>query len=72
MLGILKEECIVIENAPMGVEAAKSAGLFCVGVPTYVAADKLSKADIVLDNHSSLSDYLLQMIPDHPSEGFKA
>jgi HAD superfamily hydrolase (TIGR01509 family) len=72
MLGILKEECIVVENAPMGVEAAKSAGLFCVGVPTYVAADKLSKADVVLDNHSSLSGYLLRMIPDNPSEGFKA
>jgi HAD superfamily hydrolase (TIGR01509 family) len=72
MLSVLKEECIVIENAPMGVEAAKSAGLFCVGVPTYVAADKLSKADIVLDNHSSLSGYLLRMMPDHLSEGFKA
>lgn len=63
MLGVSKEECIVIENAPMGVEAAKSAGLFCIGVPTYVAADKLSKADIVMDNHSSLHDYLLRMLP---------
>jgi beta-phosphoglucomutase-like phosphatase (HAD superfamily) len=47
----------------MGVEAAKSAGLFCVGVPTYVAADKLSKADIVLDDHISLLGYLLGMMP---------
>ncbi|MDK2833859.1 MAG: beta-phosphoglucomutase [Methanolobus sp.] len=63
MLGVCKEECIVIENAPMGVEAAKNAGLFCVGIPTYVAADKLSKADIVLDGHPSLHNYLLRMLP---------
>jgi HAD superfamily hydrolase (TIGR01509 family) len=64
MLGVRKEECIVIENAPMGVEAAKSAGLFCVGVPTYIAADKLSKADIVMADHLSLVGYLLGMIPE--------
>lgn len=63
MLGVCKQECIVIENAPMGVEAAKNAGLFCVGIPTYVAADKLSKADIVLEGHPSLHNYLLRMLP---------
>ncbi|MDW7731065.1 MAG: HAD family phosphatase [Methanolobus sp.] len=63
MLGIEKEECIVIENAPMGVESAKSAGLYCVGVPTYVSPEKLSHADIVLRDCLSLPGYLLKMIP---------
>ncbi|MEZ5334712.1 MAG: HAD family phosphatase [Methanolobus sp.] len=58
MLGIGKDECIVVENAPMGVESAKNAGLFCVGVPTYVSPEKLSEADLILDNHASLQDYL--------------
>lgn len=58
MLGIEKEECIVIENAPMGVESAKRAGLYCIAMPIYVLPDKLEKADIVLENHAVLIDYL--------------
>ncbi|WP_407354820.1 HAD family hydrolase [Methanolobus sp. WCC5] len=62
MLGIAKNECIVIENAPMGVESAKKAGLYCVGVPTYVPSYKLSAADIVLKNHASLQSYLYDIL----------
>ncbi len=62
MLGIEKNECFVVENAPMGVEAAKKAGLYCVGVPTYVSTDKLSEADVVLENHTSLKDYLYGLL----------
>jgi beta-phosphoglucomutase len=36
MLSVPKDECMVIENAPRGIEAAKRAGLFCIGIPTYV------------------------------------
>ena len=63
MLGIEKNECMVIENAPMGVEAAKNAGLYCIGVPTYVPAEKLSDADLVLRDHQSLLGYLQEMLP---------
>lgn len=63
MLGIEKKECVVIENAPMGVESAKRAGLYCVGVPTYVSPDKLSHADVVLCDHRSLPGYLLKIVP---------
>jgi beta-phosphoglucomutase-like phosphatase (HAD superfamily) len=65
LLGIEKEECLVVENAPMGVESAKRAGLYCVGVPTYVSPNKLSQADIVLKDHSSLTDYLYRHLPDY-------
>jgi beta-phosphoglucomutase len=61
-LGIEKEECIVIENAPMGVESAKSAGLYCIAMPIYVKAHKLKKADVVLRNHAALFDYLTTKI----------
>ncbi|WP_094226766.1 HAD family hydrolase [Methanolobus psychrotolerans] len=62
MLSIAKDECIVIENAPMGVESAKRAGLYCVGVPTYVSPDKLSEADLVLRDHASLQNYLYNIL----------
>lgn len=58
MLDIRKDECIVVENAPLGVEAAKNADLYCVAVPTYVDPDKLNKADVVLEDHHGLKKYL--------------
>lgn len=58
LLGISKDECIVVENAPMGVESAKRAGLYCVAVPTYVEPERLKKADLVLADHAALIEYL--------------
>ena len=43
---------------PLGVESAKNAGVFCVGVPTYLDESKLQQADIVVKNHAELIDYL--------------
>lgn len=61
MLGVGKDECIVIENAPMGVESAKRAGLFCIAIPTYVRAHRLKGADIVLPNHAALREYIARL-----------
>ena len=58
MLGVRNDECIVIENAPMGVESAKKAGIYCVAIPTYVKSQRLEGADIVLENHERLVEYL--------------
>ncbi len=58
MLNIRKDECIVIENAPLGVESAKRAGLYCVAIPTYVEAQRLKGADVVLPNHAMLKEYI--------------
>jgi beta-phosphoglucomutase len=62
LLGIEKEECFVIENAPLGVESAKSAGLYCIAMPIYVKPHQLKKADVVLKNHAALFDYLATKI----------
>jgi HAD superfamily hydrolase (TIGR01509 family) len=60
-LGICRENCIVVENAPLGVQAAKAAGLFCIGLPTYVDDAELKHADIVLKDHTELIEYLKQI-----------
>ncbi|WP_406657048.1 HAD family phosphatase [Methanolobus sp. ZRKC2] len=57
-LGVAKEECIVVENAPLGVKSAKNAGLYCVAVASYLKPEKLSEADLVFKDHKSLIDYL--------------
>lgn len=58
MLGFLQDEYIVIENAILGVESAKSAGLYCVAVASYIEPEKLEKADLIFKDHSELIKYL--------------
>ena len=39
--GFKKEECIVAENAPMGVESAKAAGIYTIAVNTGKLSDQI-------------------------------
>ncbi|MBN1385831.1 HAD family phosphatase [Candidatus Woesearchaeota archaeon] len=55
-LGVHPDDCVVIEDSPSGVEAAKSAGMFCIGVPTSVSARKLGRADIIIENFDEIRD----------------
>ncbi|WP_135609917.1 HAD family phosphatase [Methanococcoides sp. AM1] len=59
MLNIDRSDCLVVENAPMGVEAANRAGMFCVGVPTYVSKESIINADKIVDDHRVLKEFLL-------------
>ncbi len=61
MLKVRKDECIVIENAPMGVESAKRAGLYCIAIPTYVEPELLKNADIVLPDHARLREFMSEL-----------
>jgi HAD superfamily hydrolase (TIGR01509 family) len=47
-LGIKPSECVVIEDAPGGVEAAKRAGMRCLGLAAERAPETLSEADLVV------------------------
>jgi beta-phosphoglucomutase len=53
-LGAPKEECIVIENAPLGIRSAKSAGLRCIAVVAYLGRESLKEADMIVDSHREL------------------
>jgi beta-phosphoglucomutase-like phosphatase (HAD superfamily) len=41
---------VVIEDAPAGVEAAKRAGMRCVGVYRGRSREALAKADLVVES----------------------
>lgn len=58
-LGILPSECIVVENAPLGIEAAKSAGMYCIAIETTLNREYLSLADCILGNITELLDHPL-------------
>lgn len=48
-LQLKPEECLVIENAPLGIKAAKSAGIYCIAIASTVSKEKLAEADEVVD-----------------------
>ncbi len=53
-LGVPAEECLVIENAPFGVQSAKNAGLRCLAVAAYLDRKYLKDADMIADNHKDI------------------
>ncbi|MDD6211053.1 MAG: HAD-IA family hydrolase [Bacteroidales bacterium] len=53
------EEALVVENAPLGIEAAKAAGIFTIGVNTGALEDKIlldAGADILYPSMQALAD----------------
>ena len=58
-LAVPPEQCLAIEDAPAGVEAAKRAGMRCVAVTNSVAPEQLHKADLIV---ASLADDLSPML----------
>lgn len=65
-LDLTRNECIVVENAPLGITAAKRAGLYCVAVASMLEPEKVQHADLVLEDHAVLLDYLKSLIPEKP------
>ena len=53
-LGVIPLNCLVIEDAVTGVQAAKASGMKCIAVTTTNPAKKLADADLVLDNLAEL------------------
>lgn len=55
-LAVTPEQCVVIENAPLGIQAAKEAGMKCIAVKTTIKDDKyLEKADLIVDRIGHIS-----------------
>jgi len=54
-IAIAGDRCLVIEDAPNGVEAAQGAGCRVVGVTNSVSAEKLSAADRVVASIAELN-----------------
>lgn len=63
--GVSAHEAIVIENAPLGVEAGVAAGVFTVAVNTGPIPPKAlydAGANLVFDSMAHFAEYLPQLI----------
>jgi beta-phosphoglucomutase-like phosphatase (HAD superfamily) len=54
--------CVVVEDTPGGVRAAKAAGMACVAVTHSCPRERLTAADLVVDDLASVD--LASLLPD--------
>jgi len=55
LLDLAPEKCVVIENAPYGIESAKRAGMFCIALATSLPKEYLTNADMVANRLKDVS-----------------
>ena len=54
-LKVPPEDCLVFEDSPIGITAAKSAGMTCVALTTTNPTEDLTHADLVISNFLGVS-----------------
>ncbi len=54
-LGVAPRECVVVEDAPAGVAAAKAAGMACVALVGTATREQLAQADWVVESLRELT-----------------
>jgi beta-phosphoglucomutase len=52
------KECLVIENAPYGIESARKAGMFCVAVTTSLPKEYLCGANLTVNTLGEISGFI--------------
>lgn len=64
-LDLHPNECMVVENAPLGIEAARNAGMTCIAVATTLDRSYLTAANVII---ADLRDLLTlpQLAGSHP------
>lgn len=55
-LGLNPEECLVIENAPLGIKAAKTASIKTIAIETTLGKEYLKEADLMVQSFSEIRE----------------
>jgi HAD superfamily hydrolase (TIGR01509 family) len=58
-LGLPASDCLVVENAPLGIQSARGAGMACVALETTLPATRLAAADRTFADVEALQTWLL-------------
>jgi len=54
-LQVDNKRCLVFEDSPNGVKAAKNAGMKCIGITTNASNEELKEADLLIDSFADLT-----------------
>ena len=57
-LDLSPRECLVVENAPLGITAALQSKAHCVALKTTLPKEDLLDADWIFDNHTELLEFI--------------
>lgn len=55
LLGLTPEACLVFEDAPSGILAAKAAGMTVIAIPTTYKREELAQADLIIPSLALVS-----------------
>jgi len=61
LLGCEPEQCVVIENAPLGIRSGKTAGMQVVAITTTLNSRYLKEADVVVNSFRELLEVLKKL-----------
>ena len=67
-LHVKPADCVVVEDAPAGIQAGKAAGMKVIGIASSHSIDELSQADVVVQQ---LTDIRLHIVGNQISIEFK-
>jgi len=66
-LGVEPANCVVMEDATNGLEAAKRGGMRCIALTTTRGADQLQGADLIINSYQELD--LLHWLAEQQAQG---
>ncbi len=61
-LDVKPEDCVVIEDSPLGVEAALNAGMKVIAITSSTSAKHLKKADLVVDSLEQINHNVIGVL----------
>jgi beta-phosphoglucomutase len=62
LLGLKPDECLVVENAPMGIKSGKDAGMQVLAVQTTLNHNYLKQADYIVPNIPEAHNIIFKLI----------
>jgi beta-phosphoglucomutase len=66
LLNLKSDECIVVENAPLGVRAGKNADMKVIAIQTTLTEEYLVEADYIVSTFDEVKQILLEMLNGSP------
>jgi beta-phosphoglucomutase len=53
-LGVSPDHCLAIEDSAFGIQAAKRAGMFCIGINTSRNYEHVKESDLIIDKYCEI------------------